>query len=82
MTCLESKSYQQIRNSLIVMTRLLPQYPKVAHLSMALEKRVTNLHEEEKDKRQDLFALAVGLVKREGGREGRGEEGRGISVMC
>ncbi len=42
------------------MTRLLPQYPKVAHLSMALEKRVSNLHEEEKDKRQDLFALAVG----------------------
>ena len=63
MTCLESKDYQQIRNSLILMTKLIPHYPRVHHLSMALEKRVTNLYEEEKEKRQDLYALAVGYVE-------------------
>jgi THO complex subunit 2 len=61
-TCLESKDYQQIRNSLILMTKLIPHYPRVHHLSMALEKRVTNLYEEEKEKRQDLYALAVGYA--------------------
>ena len=44
------------------MTKLLPQYPKVYHLSQALEKRVSQLQEEEKEKRPDLHVLALGSV--------------------
>ena len=58
--CLESKDYLQIRNSLIVLTKILPHYPKVYHLSIALEKRVEKLMEEEKEKRPDLYVLATG----------------------
>ena len=61
-TCLESKDYQQCRNALIIMTKLLPQYPKVYHLSQALEKRVSQLQEEEKEKRPDLHVLALGYA--------------------
>ena len=58
--CLESKDYMQIRNGLIVLTRILPYYPKVYHLSLALEKRVEKIMEEEKEKRADLYTLATG----------------------
>ena len=58
--CLESKDYMQIRNALIVLTKLLPQYPKVQHLAIALDKRVEKIIEEEKKDRPDLFALATG----------------------
>ena len=75
--CLESKDYIQIRNGLILLTKvcinednvlsqslslsqILPHYPKVQHLSMALEKRVGKIIEEEKEKRQDLYILAIG----------------------
>ena len=52
----------QIRNALIVLTKLyvLPQYPKVQHLAIALDKRVEKIIEEEKKDRPDLFALATG----------------------
>ena len=50
----------QVRNGLIVLTKLLPHYPKVYHLSIALEKRIEKIMEEEKEKRQDLYALAIG----------------------
>ena len=40
--------------------QILPHYPKVHHLSLALEKRVEKIMEEEKDKRQDLYILAIG----------------------
>ena len=52
----------QIRNALIVLTKLLPQYPKVQHLAIALDKRVEKIIEEEKKDRPDLFALATGSV--------------------
>jgi len=52
----------QIRNALIVLTKLLPQYPKVQHLAIALDKRVEKIIEEEKKDRPDLFALATGLA--------------------
>ncbi|KAL5460622.1 hypothetical protein EMCRGX_G034079 [Ephydatia muelleri] len=60
--CLESKDYMQIRNGLIVLTRILPYYPKVYHLSLALEKRVEKIMEEEKEKRADLYTLATGYA--------------------
>ena len=39
---------------------MLPHYPKVHHLSLALEKRVDKIMEEEKEKRPDLYILAIG----------------------
>jgi THO complex subunit 2 len=59
---LESKDYMQVRNGLIVLTKVLPYYPKVYHLSIALEKRVEKIMEEEKEKRADLYALAIGYA--------------------
>ena len=53
-------THLQVRNGLIVLTKLLPHYPKVYHLSIALEKRIEKIMEEEKEKRQDLYALAIG----------------------
>nr|CAH8855365.1 unnamed protein product [Trichobilharzia regenti] len=56
--CLESGNYVQIRNALIVLTRILPQYPKIIQFGSAVERRVIKLKEEEKDRRPDLKALA------------------------
>ena len=50
----------QLRNGLYVLTKMVPYYPKVYHLSIALEKRIEKIMEEEKDKRQDLYNLAIG----------------------
>ncbi|KAF8572258.1 hypothetical protein P879_00812 [Paragonimus westermani] len=56
--CLESGSYVQIRNALIILTRILPQYPRILQFGSAVERRVLKLKEEEKDRRPDLKALA------------------------
>ena len=58
--CISDETLFQVRNGLIVLTKLLPHYPKVYHLSIALEKRIEKIMEEEKEKRQDLYALAIG----------------------
>ncbi|XP_056665928.1 THO complex subunit 2-like isoform X2 [Monodelphis domestica] len=58
--CLETGEYTHIRNILIVLTKLLPWYPKVLNLGQALERRVHKICQEEKDKRPDLYALAMG----------------------
>ena len=50
----------QVRNGLIVLTKVLPHYPKVYHLCIALEKRIEKIMEEEKEKRADLYTLAIG----------------------
>ncbi len=52
--CLESGNYAQIRNALIVLTRILPHYPKINQFGSAVERRVDKLKEKEKDKRPDL----------------------------
>ncbi len=52
----------QLRNGLLVLIKMVPYYPKVYHLSIALEKRIEKILEEEKDKRQDLYTMAVGYV--------------------
>ncbi|XP_077862660.1 THO complex subunit 2-like [Saccoglossus kowalevskii] len=58
--CLESHEYVQIRNTLIVLTKILQYYPMVQNLGQALERRVDKIRQEEKDKRKDIFALAMG----------------------
>ncbi|XP_077163774.1 THO complex subunit 2 isoform X2 [Paroedura picta] len=58
--CLETGEYTHIRNILIVLTKILPWYPKVVNLGQALEKRVDKIRQEEKEKRPDLYALALG----------------------
>ncbi|XP_070553830.1 THO complex subunit 2-like isoform X2 [Ptychodera flava] len=58
--CLESQEYVQIRNTLIVLTKILPYYPMVQNFGQALERRVDKIRHEEKDKRPDIYALAMG----------------------
>ncbi|XP_014400434.1 PREDICTED: LOW QUALITY PROTEIN: THO complex subunit 2 [Myotis brandtii] len=58
--CLETGEYTHIRNILIVLTKILPCYPKVLNLGQALERRVHKICQEEKEKRPDLYALAMG----------------------
>lgn len=60
--CLESGDYVQIRNSLIVLTKVLPHFPVMTNLGQALERRIEKIRQEEKEKRPDLFALATGWV--------------------
>ncbi|XP_032812381.1 THO complex subunit 2 isoform X4 [Petromyzon marinus] len=58
--CLETGEYTHIRNILIVLTKILPFYPKVLNLGQALERRVQKICQDEKEKRPDLYALAMG----------------------
>ncbi|XP_041075794.1 THO complex subunit 2-like [Polyodon spathula] len=58
--CLETGEYTHIRNILIVLTKILLCYPKVLNLGQALERRVHKICLEEKEKRPDLYALAMG----------------------
>ncbi|KAF0989730.1 hypothetical protein HZS_1521 [Henneguya salminicola] len=57
--CLESKDYIQIRNSIIILTRISSTFPRVVNLKNAIEKRIEKLVEEEKEKRPDLYALVT-----------------------
>ncbi|XP_064608579.1 THO complex subunit 2-like isoform X2 [Liolophura sinensis] len=59
-TCLESGNYIQIRNALIILTKILPHYPKILQFGQAVERRVDRLRQEEKEKRPDIYALAMG----------------------
>ena len=47
-----------MRNSLIILTKIAPHYPKLTGFSSALEKRVEIIKQAEKDKRQDIYTLA------------------------
>lgn len=58
--CLDSGDYIQIRNSLIVLTKLLPHFPVMISFAQAIERRLDKIRIEEKDKRPDLFVLATG----------------------
>lgn len=58
--CLDSGDYIQIRNSLIVLTKLLPHFPVMISFAQAIERRLDKIRNEEKEKRQDLFVLATG----------------------
>ena len=41
---------------------MLPHFPRVLRFGSALEKRVEKLCQEEKEKRPDIYALAMGSV--------------------
>lgn len=58
--CLDSGDFLQIRNSLIVLTRILTYLPVITSFGLAIEKRVDQIKEKEKEKRPDLYALATG----------------------
>ncbi|XP_055591572.1 THO complex subunit 2 isoform X2 [Uranotaenia lowii] len=60
--CLDSKDYMQIRNSLIILMRILPHFPVLAKLAQIIEKKVEKVREEEKNQRQDLFVLASSYI--------------------
>ncbi|CAH0560689.1 unnamed protein product [Brassicogethes aeneus] len=65
-TCLESKDYVQIRNSLIILIKIIPFFPVLVKLSQFIEKRIEKVRDEEKNTRQDLFTLSssyLGLLK-------------------
>ncbi|KAL3318561.1 THO complex subunit 2 [Cichlidogyrus casuarinus] len=58
--CLESCNYVQIRNGLIVLTRIAPHYPKLVNFGNAVERRLSKLKTE--DKRPDIKALALSCM--------------------
>ncbi|XP_064637610.1 THO complex subunit 2-like isoform X2 [Lineus longissimus] len=58
--CLESGIYCQIRNAVIVLTKILPHYPRIQMFGQALERRIERLKDDEREKRPDIYALAVG----------------------
>jgi len=57
--CLDSKDYVQIRNSLIILIKILPHFPVLAKLANIIQRKIEKVCEEEKNKRQDLFVLAT-----------------------
>ncbi|XP_019767438.2 THO complex subunit 2 isoform X1 [Dendroctonus ponderosae] len=61
-TCLESKDYVQIRNSLIILIKIIPFFPVLIKLAQFLEKRIEKVRDEEKNNRQDLFTLAISYL--------------------
>ncbi|XP_044012120.1 THO complex subunit 2 [Aphidius gifuensis] len=57
--CLDSKDYVQIRNSLIILIKILPHFPVLLKLSQILERKVEKVREQERGNRQDLHVLAT-----------------------
>eukprot|EP00096_Caligus_rogercresseyi_P010937 TRINITY_DN413_c0_g2_i2.p1 TRINITY_DN413_c0_g2~~TRINITY_DN413_c0_g2_i2.p1 ORF type:complete len:747 (-),score=245.03 TRINITY_DN413_c0_g2_i2:223-2463(-) len=57
--CLESKDYVQIRNALIVLTKILPFFPVITTLAGVIEKRIDKVCVDEKEQRKDLYIKAT-----------------------
>lgn len=60
--CLNSEDYIQIRNSLVVLTKIIFFFPLITNFAQAIEKRVDSIREQEKNNRKDLYALATGYL--------------------
>lgn len=60
--CLDSEDYIQVRNSLVILTKIIGHFPVITTFALSLEKRVEALRTKEKDNRKDLYALATGYV--------------------
>jgi len=60
--CLDSEDYIQVRNSLLVLTKIISHFPVITTFANSLEKRVDSLRNREKDNRKDLYALATAYV--------------------
>ncbi|XP_015792338.1 THO complex subunit 2 [Tetranychus urticae] len=58
--CLDSGDYVQIRNALIVLTKLITHFPAINSFAQAIERRIDNIRNTEQTKRPDLYALATG----------------------
>ncbi|PUZ53307.1 hypothetical protein GQ55_5G042600 [Panicum hallii var. hallii] len=57
--CMESKEYMEIRNALIVLTKISNVFPVIRKSGVNLEKRVAKL---KGDEREDLKVLATGVA--------------------
>lgn len=62
LVCLDSKDYVQIRNSLIILIKILPYFPALAKLSQCIERCIEKVKEDEKNHRQDLYTLATSYI--------------------
>lgn len=56
---LESSNYIQIRNALIVMISVIDVYPAIKHFGKGIGMKIEDVRNNEKDNRQDLYALAT-----------------------
>merc|ERR1712123_318022 len=72
--CLESKDFVQIRNSLIVLTKIIHHFPAIQNLATVIEKRIEKVCEDEKDKRQDLYIKARSYQGQLGARKAKETE--------
>jgi Transcription factor/nuclear export subunit protein 2 len=57
--CLESTEYMEIRNALIVLTKISSVFPVLRKSGINLEKRVAKI---KADEREDLKVLATGVA--------------------
>jgi THO complex subunit 2 len=57
-TCLSSKDYIQIRNAFIILKIIQNHFPIIEKTENVIHKRVERVRDEEKNKREDLNALA------------------------
>lgn len=53
---LESKEYMEIRNTLIVLTKIVKVFPLIKRVGLGVEKRINKIREED---REDLKVLAA-----------------------
>jgi len=61
---LESNNYIQIRNALIVMISLIDFYPAIKHFGKGIGMKIEDVRNNEKESRQDLYALATAYAGR------------------
>ena len=61
-TCLESLDYVQLRNILVILPRLMPNFPKIEGQAEQLHSAVEKLAKEEQNKRQDIRAKSMGYM--------------------
>lgn len=61
---LESNNYIQIRNALIVMISIIDYYPAIKHFGKGIGIKIEEVRTNEKENRQDLYALATAYAGR------------------
>lgn len=55
----DMKPTNQKYNFFFFCQQILPHFPRMTQIGMAIERRVDKLSKEEKDKRPDIYALAI-----------------------
>lgn len=61
-TCLESEDYVQLRNILVILPRLMPNFPKVSNHAEQMQAAIEKLSKQEQNKRQDIRAKSMGYL--------------------